>query len=78
MKDTYTEQDGVFDYGGEKFYIVEDFPSVFHVGQSYADKPVKRLICKGCGGDNFNIGQGDYFTAIRCQACKWECCIHEG
>ena len=36
------------------------------------------IRCKKCGALEFNVGSGDYFTAIRCVKCGWEECIHEG
>lgn len=36
------------------------------------------IRCKKCGALEFNVGSGDYFTAIRCPKCGWEECIHEG
>lgn len=34
--------------------------------------------CIICGGVEFNVGTGDYFTAIRCVKCQWEQCAHSG
>ena len=50
----------------------------FHIGQVYEDEAVTTRECKNCGGCQFNVGQGSYFTALRCPKCGWECCIHEG
>lgn len=38
----------------------------------------KTLKCRDCGSTLFEVGQGSYFTAIRCQNCMWEMEIHEG
>jgi len=50
----------------------------FQIGQIYDDRPVTTLSCAKCGSDEFMVGQGSYFTAIRCPSCKWELCIHDG
>lgn len=53
-------------------------PRPFTIGQIYEDLPARRLRCVGCGGTTFEVGQGDYYTAIRCPVCGWEKCAHEG
>ena len=50
----------------------------FHIGQCYEKTTAKTLICIKCGADKFMVGQGSYFTALKCFNCKWEVCIHEG
>lgn len=50
----------------------------FHIGQSYEEEAVTTIKCAKCGSREFNVGQGNYFTAIRCPKCKWELCIHNG
>ena len=82
MKNTYTKEKGCFDswddYIEEELHSKEKEPTLFHVGQSYEDTPSKKIICGICGGDKFNVGQGNCFTAIRCVKCEWESGIHEG
>lgn len=43
----------------------------------YTDGPARVLVCK-CGGRSFTVGLDNYFTAVRCEACGFEECIHEG
>jgi hypothetical protein len=50
----------------------------FVIGQSYEEKPAQRMECLHCGGKQFIVGQGSYFTAIKCPTCLWEVSIHEG
>ena len=50
----------------------------FHLGQSYSKMCVTTLVCAVCGGYEFNVGQGDYLTVIRCPKCHWELAIHDG
>jgi len=50
----------------------------FHIGQSYEDVAATTVECKLCGSRSFNVGEGNYFTAIKCVKCKWELMIHEG
>ena len=50
----------------------------FHIGQSYDEKKAQQIKCHKCGCTEFNVAQGNYYTAIRCSSCEWECCIHEG
>lgn len=38
----------------------------------------RKLRCKQCDGDKFEVAQEHYFTAIKCVNCLWEQCIHEG
>lgn len=51
---------------------------MFHIGQAYETEAAKTLECTKCGGREFNVGRGEYFTAIRCPRCGWEYCEHEG
>jgi ribosomal protein L37E len=51
---------------------------LFHVGQSYEEGPADTIQCRRCGGKEFNVGQGSYFTAIRCVKCEYELCVHNG
>lgn len=50
----------------------------FSIGQCYENEPAKTLLCKKCGADTFTVGCGECFTAIKCNTCKWEQCIHDG
>jgi len=50
----------------------------FHIGQCYDEIPCKTLFCIKCGSDKFIVGEGDYYTAIKCPICKYEICIHNG
>ena len=50
----------------------------FEIGQCYEETPAKTLICKKCKSKKFIVGQGNYFTAIKCEKCEYEICIHEG
>jgi len=65
-------------FKAESVLDYQDDPPVFHVGQGYDEKPASLLRCKKCGGDRFQVGQGDHFTAVRCVTCEYEVCIHEG
>ena len=38
----------------------------------------KTRVCIGCGGDRFLVGSGSYRTTIKCPACGYEECIHDG
>jgi hypothetical protein len=50
----------------------------FHVGQGYEKKAAREVGCAICGGREFNVGAGSYYTAIRCVSCRWEVCFHDG
>ncbi len=50
----------------------------FKIGQSYEKTPAKTLVCKECKSKKFIVGQGSYFTAIKCEVCEYEICIHQG
>lgn len=83
MKDTFIKGRGCLDSNWDCVEIPDLFhheaePTLFNVGQCYEDQPAKKIICAECGGDQFNVGQGDCFTAIRCVNCEWETGIHEG
>ena len=64
------------EYGDDLYLKVHD--ETLHIGQSYEDEAAKVIQCRICGGQEFNVGQGDCFTAIRCIKCQWEVSIHEG
>ena len=68
-EDDYIDSDDVISLSKDR---------LFHIGQSYEDKPARYVYCKICGGVNFNVGRGSYFTAIKCISCDYELCIHEG
>lgn len=57
---------------------VEKKPTYFHIGQCYEKTPALRISCAKCGNDKFIVGQGSYYTALSCDICKWELCIHDG
>jgi hypothetical protein len=50
----------------------------FQIGQSYDNRTVTTLSCAKCGGKEFTVGRGSWFTAIKCPKCQWELCIHNG
>ena len=52
--------------------------TTFSIGQSYQDVAATTLICKFCQGSTFNIGQGSYFTAVKCVQCGQQSCVHDG
>lgn len=51
---------------------------LFSIGQCYEDVAATTLACAKCGSQEFNVGQGNYYTAIRCPKCQWQLCIHQG
>ena len=49
------------------------------IGQSYDNTiSTETIVCSICGGVEFNVGSGTYFTGIRCVKCKYEICVHDG
>lgn len=50
----------------------------FSIGYDLDIHAAVTLVCKMCGGTEFNVGQGGFFTAIKCPKCGWEEGIHEG
>lgn len=73
--------DGPIDpFADDDAYVIfiADNPQPFHIGQSYDPKLAEQIACKQCGGVDFHIAKGEYYTAIRCKACLWEKCIHDG
>lgn len=51
--------------------------TIFHATR-HNEKPVKTLQCIICKSTQFNVGQTEYTTAIRCVNCGWEDEIHTG
>lgn len=82
MRKMFTKERGVFEslYSSDidDYIEVEKTPTLFHIGQDYEKEPASKTICKLCRGSEFNVGQGSWYTAIRCTTCKWEVCIHNG
>lgn len=83
--DTWTKEAGAYktwdtpnDAEDKEFWRLAPESSTFHIGQNYDKHPAQVVSCLGCGGDKFVVGRGDYYTAIKCPACEWEQCIHEG
>ena len=62
----------------EKIKCIEFTGEHFHIKQSYDEEFAKEIKCKICGSKDFNVAMGSYFTAIRCNKCRWETCIHAG
>lgn len=58
-------------------YIDYNDKNVFHVTDN-DDESIKTFKCKCCGGTKFNVGQGSWFTAIKCIVCNWEYGWDEG
>lgn len=60
--------------------VIREVPEdeTFHVGQCYDKIAVTTLECENCGSREFNVGQGSFFTVLRCPKCKWESCVHNG
>jgi hypothetical protein len=50
----------------------------FSTGQVYDNYKAKTTIYSKCESDKFFVGQGSYYTAIKCVNCGWEECIHDG
>jgi predicted nucleic-acid-binding Zn-ribbon protein len=63
---------------GVDLYVKEIEDNLFHIGQSYDKHCAKTLVCKKCGGKEFNVGTGNHYTAIRCINCEYEVCVHNG
>lgn len=83
--DVYTSWPAKLDEDGEPEYVpyseyVRAVPEddTFHIGQRYTGVAAETIACKACGGRQFEVGRGEYYTAIRCPKCEWEVCIHEG
>lgn len=49
----------------------------FRVKRPYQSEFPQTIICP-CGCDQFIVGKGSYFTAIRCKECGFEYVVHEG
>jgi ribosomal protein L37E len=72
------DQDGIpLKYDLLEKTIEKKVDGKFHVG-SMGQDPAKSIVCRKCGSTQFNVGQGSYFTAIKCVKCEWEICIHDG
>jgi len=50
----------------------------YHGRRGAPSTPMKRVVCRGCGGDRFQVGSGEWVTAIKCVNCGWERVIHDG
>ena len=72
-----TDKNKPFEYEGFIFDNEPDKPFMLH--QSY-EKPgdTKQVKCAKCGRATLEVGQGRYYTVIRCPDCGHESCIHDG
>jgi hypothetical protein len=66
------------DYVQDTEFVAQKEDGLFHIGQSYEEKVADTLYCIHCQGNTFNVGQGSYYTAIKCTTCGWEVYILEG
>ncbi len=66
------EENEGFSFGNEP-----ERPFALH--QCY-EKPgdTKQVKCARCGRTTLEVGQGSYYTVIRCPDCGHEYCIHNG
>lgn len=70
---------GTLGHDPEVSAIIEvEEKTIFHIGEFSGEKPADTIKCKFCGGTEFNVGIGDFYTAIRCKNCEWEFNIHQG
>ena len=60
--------------------VIEEVPEdeTFVIGQCYEARAATTLSCKKCKGVEFKVGSSNYYTAIKCIACNWQLCIHNG
>ncbi len=73
------EKDEQFPESEHEDVLREDLlDETFHIGQCYEGVAATTLRCLKCGSKEFNVGQGSFFTVLRCPNCKWECCVHSG
>lgn len=72
------KENAYWDHPKYEDVLVTSEEDEFEIGQIYEKTPAKRIECKKCGSKQFIVGNGDYFTAIKCPNCQWELCIHEG
>ena len=49
-----------------------------HQEQSHLDDNCKSVMCAQCSSDKFFVGKGFYYTAISCENCGWQLCVHDG
>jgi hypothetical protein len=49
----------------------------FNLNQGY-DGSTKQIVCSFCGHDKFYVGQGSYYTVVKCIKCQREECVHDG
>lgn len=42
------------------------------------DEVPQRMACSRCGGGEFHVAEGEYWTGIRCVKCRWESCVRSG
>jgi hypothetical protein len=62
--------------GWDTHVIVDREPN-FHVVDTRGDRACQ-IRCVVCGAGEFQVGAGEYLTAVRCMHCKWELVIHSG
>ena len=60
--------------------VIQELPDdeTFEIGQNYKKVAATTLSCKRCGNTAFMVGKGSYYTAVKCSACDWQLCIHDG
>lgn len=52
---------------------------IFELHQCYERKgSTKAIDCEKCGSYEFYVGQGNYFTCVKCIKCGFEESVHEG
>ena len=61
-----------------EFVVAKENRDDFKLKWGPGKKGISTLVCKLCGNDSFTVGQGEYFTAIKCNSCGYQAGIHEG
>lgn len=50
----------------------------FHIVRGTGGVSCSTLVCRICGNENLRVGQGAFYTAVKCDNCDYEIGVHEG
>ena len=79
--DNYYDDDNIDDKGIKRHtntHFKHIHRNDFHVKQIYEEE-THAAYCLICAAmTNSQVGQSSHFTAIKCDKCGWERCIHDG
>ena len=66
------------EYNNQLIEVKDENIFTLHQNQRDTEDNCKSVMCSKCKSDKFFVGKGAYYTAISCEKCGWQLCVHDG